>query len=734
MSDQTAIKNSTDQYEEKSKEDPSLSIMGEKSNQESETIEQRPEEKQADSDIISSKVGVYICYCGGNISDHVDVERVRERMEKLSDVAVARTNMFMCSDPGQALIINDLKSGLVDRVVVASCAPSLHETTFRSAIERAGANPFIYEHANIREQVSWVHHGDPATEKAAILVAAATAKAKLLKPLQPVRVDAKKHTTVIGGGIAGMTAALSIADRSIDVVLIEKESRLGGELNSLDRLAPTGEIAEEIIETLTRKIDAHERITVFTSCEVTNVEGYVGNFTLSLKNSRESQANLTPDSQLMVSVTEQALKQANLTPDSQLMVSVTEQALKQTNRTPDSQPANDKAAKRDNDTQSLTLETGAIVISTGSHTYTPYSGEFGHGTYGQVITLRDLIANLKGNPAVRVTPEMRNHDNRANRSRFNQEEFTYNGRKIRSIAMIHCVGSRQIPGIHQPGSSGTLNEYCSRTCCSAMLNAALTIRQAFPGTAVFEMYRDIRTYGRGEEELYNSAAENKVIFMRFEAGLEPEVKKMADRNSGRNSDTPDFPLQVTIQDTLTFGETLDVPVDLVVLATGVEPNDLTSLVKTMKLPVGSDGFLLEVHPKLRPVEFPVAGIFLAGTCQAPMSAGEACNAAGAAAAKVSALLSRGFIELPPFVAQVDEKRCNGCGACVEACIKEGALNLVDARKGDGRVKIARVTPALCLGCGACVALCPENAIDLNGWSLKQYEKMVDAIVADGMAA
>jgi len=718
MSDQTAIKNSTDQYEQKSKEESALSIMGEKSNQEPEEIEQRPEEKsRADSDSISSKVGVYICYCGGNISDHVDVERVRERMEKLPDVSVARTNMFMCSDPGQELIINDLKSGIVDRVVVASCAPSLHETTFRSAIERAGANPFIYEHANIREQVSWVHHGDPATEKAAILVAAATAKAKLLKPLQPVRVDAKKHTTVIGGGISGMTAALSIADRSIDVVLIEKESRLGGELNSLHRLAPTGEIAAEIIETLTRKIDAHERIKVLTGCEVANVEGYVGNFTISLKNSRESQANLTPDSQLMVRVTEQALKQ--------------------TNRTPDSQSANDKAAQRDNDTQFLTLETGSIVISTGSHTYTPYSGEFGHGTYGQVITLQDLIAHLKDNPAVKVNPSNKNCNNtdrNPTRSQLNQEKFTYNGRKIRSIAMIHCVGSRQIPGIHQPGSRGTLNEYCSRTCCSAMLNAALTIRQAFPGTAIFDMYRDIRTYGRGEEELYNSASENKVIFMRFEAGSEPEVKKIEKRDSERDSDTPDFPLQVTIQDTLTFGESLNVPVDLVVLATGVEPNDLTSLVKAMKIPVGSDGFLLEVHPKLRPVEFPVAGIFLAGTCQAPMSAGEASNAAGAAAAKVSALLSRGFIELPPFVAQVDEKRCNGCGACVEACIKEGALNLVDAIKGERTVKIARVTPAVCLGCGACVALCPENAIDLNGWSLKQYEKMVDAIVADGMAA
>lgn len=665
MSDQTAIENS---------------------NSGSENIDHATEKRTPCSESGRSKVGVYICYCGGNISDHVDVEEVRERVAKLPDVAVSRTNMFMCSDPGQELIINDLKSGIVDRVVVASCAPSLHETTFRKAIERAGANPFIYEHANIREQVSWVHHGDPATDKAAILVAAATAKAKLLKPLEPVRVEAKKHTTVIGGGISGMTAALGIADRGIEVALIEKESKLGGQLNRLYRLAPTGESAAQIIETLTRKIHAHDKITVFTGCRIENVEGYVGNFTLSLKSSTDLHEQSMPDSRVN--------------------------------------------NKDENSTNNRALETGAIIMATGSKSYSTASGEFGHGTYEQVITLQDLISCLKEN----LTAAGRSGNAKAKA----KAEFTYNGRKIRSIAMIHCVGSRQIPGIHKPGISGVLNEYCSRTCCSAMLNASLTIRQAFPGTTVYEMYRDIRTYGRGEEELYNSAAENKVIFMRFEAGAEPEVKKnekkMEVMNNSGNSDNSNFPLQVTIQDTLTFGETFDVPVDLVVLAAGMEPDDVSSLVKAMKIPVGSDGFLLEVHPKLRPVEFPVAGIFLAGTCQSPMNAGEASNAAGAAAAKASALLSRGFIELPPFVAEVDEERCNGCGTCVEACIKDGALTLTEIEKGGQKVKIARVIPAVCLGCGACAAVCPESAIDLNGWSLKQYEKMVDAIVADGMAA
>ncbi|SLM28047.1 Fumarate reductase/succinate dehydrogenase flavoprotein domain protein [Desulfamplus magnetovallimortis] len=663
------------------------------------------------------KVGVYICYCGGNISDHVDVEAVRERMEKLPDVAISRTNMFMCSDPGQELIIEDLKNGLVDRVVVASCAPSLHETTFRSAIERAGANPFIYEHANIREQVSWVHHGDPATDKATTLVAAAAAKAGLLKPLEPVRVDAKKHTTVIGGGISGMTTALGIADKGIDVALIEKTSAPGGMLNRLDRLAPTGEYAADIIEKLTRKINAHKRITLHTDCDIVDVTGYVGNFVITIKNNRNTQKGAGSKTSELKNGAIKTGSIAKGTSETELHEAGT--------------------------TGAGVIETGAIVMATGSHTYIPVPGEFGYGRNKQVITLEELISQLK---KVNI-PE--------SSSKFSRELFTWNGRKIRSIAMIHCVGSRQIPGIHEPGSSGYLNEYCSRTCCSAMLNASVTIRKAFPGTTVYEMYRDIRTYGRGQEELYNRAAENKVIFMRFEAGAEPEVKTREELESdtsdnlrspasqafnGRRSGEPQFPLNVTVQDTLTFGETFDIPVDLVVLATGVEPNDVSSLVKAMKIPVGTDRFLLEVHPKLRPVEFPVAGIFLAGTCQAPMDAGEASNAAGAAAAKAAALLNKGYIELPPFVAEVNEERCTGCGSCVEACIKEGALNMVEIETSrnsgasDEKVKVARVTPAICLGCGACVAVCQDSAIDLNGWALKQYEKMVDAIVADGMAA
>jgi len=228
------------------------------------------------------------------------------------------------------------------------------------------------------------------------------------------------------------------------------------------------------------------------------------------------------------------------------------------------------------------------------------------------------------------------------------------------------------------------------------------------------------------KKLYDETSRNGVIFFRFEADDAPEVNQ--------NSDTTlDYPLCVRVRDVLTFGEEIEAPVDMVVLSTGIEPNTITDLIEKMKLPVGADRFLQEVHPKLRPVELPVSGILLAGTCQAPMDIGEACNAAGAAAAKAAAILGKGYVELDPFVAEVNLDRCNGCGDCVAACIRDGALCLIDMTSGQA-VKRAQVSPALCLGCGACVGVCPENAINIAGWTLSQYEAMVDRIVSDAVTA
>lgn len=627
------------------------------------------------------KIGVYVCHCGGNISDHVDVEVVRQKAEKIPGVVVARRNMFMCSDPGQALIAEDIKKGLVNRVVVASCAPSLHETTFRGTLARAGLNPYLYEHANIREQVSWVHDGEAATEKATRLVAAAVGKARNLQPLEPIKVKARRHAVVIGGGIAGLRAAKDLSSRGITVALIEKSPFLGGRTAQLNTVAPTGERAEDIITALTSEILNDSNISIHTCCEVIGFEGYVGSFSVKVRTapvlSEEDRDKLKrfEDSGRMIGA---FVPFVGVLP----------------------KPLPEKE-------EEFSLDTSVIVLATGFQPYRPRKDEYGYGEHKEVITLPEFIEKLAS-------------------AEQSGEVLRIDGREIRTLSMIHCVGSRHIPGIHEPDEDGKLNEYCSRTCCSATLYAANLVRKNFPKTRVFEFYRDIRTYGRGHEELYDEASKNNVVFLRFEPEDPPEVTS--------NGVSQAYPVQVKVKDTLTFGEEIEVPSDLVVLAVGMVPNDVSRLVEMMKLPIGDDRFLLEVHPKLRPVELSVAGILLAGTCQAPMDIGEACNAAGAAAVKASALLARGYVELDPFVAEVDFAKCKGTGACVEACLSEGALKLVEMEVDGQKIQRAQVVPALCMGCGACVAVCPENAINVKGWTLKQYEAMVDMIVDDELAA
>ncbi len=611
-----------------------------------------------------ARIGVYICHCGGNISDHVDVEKVAEAVRTIPGVEVSHTNMFMCSDPGQELIQEDIKKSGINRVVVASCAPALHELTFRGAISRAQMNPFLYEHANIREQDSWVHHGDSATAKAITLVAAAIAKARGLEKLEPIRVNAEHHTTIIGGGIAGLRAAVDLGKRGINVALIEKSPFLGGNASQLDKVFPTGEKAGDLIEYLAHAAMNDPNIAIYPCAEVTGFEGYIGNF--KLKVSRRAPGDETSSEMMEV------LKGA--TPGTYHPFA-------------GYYPSPVPSAPEE-----LELNTGVIIFATGFSIYQPKPDEFGYGSNKEVITLRELIRSMADNNAKGST-------------------LSFKGKEIRRVAMIHCVGSRQIPGIHEADANDYMNEYCSRTCCTATLQAALEIREQYPDTQVLDFYRDIRTYGHNQEDYYDRAAASQVLFFRYQ----PEESPVITRSTG------EYPLKISVRDTLTFNEEIEAGVDLVVLATGMQAAPITNLVEMMKLPVGADKFLQEVHPKLRPVEMANGGILLAGTCQAPMDINESCNAAQAAAAKAVALLGRGYVELDPFVAKVNTDKCQANGQCVAEC-PEDAIRIGNGGK-------AEVNPAKCTGCGMCVAVCPENAIDVQGWTLKQYEDMVDAIVA-----
>ena len=629
---------------------------------------------QKPDDSSPAKVGVYICHCGGNISDHVDVEQVEKAAARLPGVVVARRNTFMCSDPGQELIIKDIQEGKINRVVVASCAPALHETTFRGAIARAGMNPYLYDHANIREQVSWVHHGQGATTKATGLVAAAVAKASHLEPLEPIRVDAVKHATVVGGGVAGLKAALDLARMGIEVTLVERSPFLGGNAAALDRVFPTGDKAAELIGELARQVVEHPSIEVLTCTQVEKSQGYVGNFKLELLSSPpqgEDQQNL------------ERAAQAQAAPGDYVpLVGLL-------------------AAEPPSGTQTRQLETGAIVMATGFKHYTPYQGEYGYAEFPEVITLPDLIKLMAQDGG--------------------GGKLTVNGRTINSVAMIHCVGSRHIPGLVEPGEGRPINEHCSRVCCTATLQAAVELKEKYPELTVYDLFRDIRTYGRGHEDYYLEASRRGVLFIRYL----PEALPQVAAGGGEGA------LTVKVQDSLLGGEELELEVDLVVLAVGMEAGTDQKLVDMLKLSVGSDRFLLEVHPKLRPVEPAVNGVYLAGTCQAPMDITEAASAAGAAAVKAGALLNRGYVELQPFVAKVDADKCIGAGDCQKACLREGAIELVDDGSGG---KKAQINPALCIGCGVCVAACQQGAIEVAGWTLTQYQAMVEAITAEQWAS
>ncbi len=513
-----------------------------------------------------------------------------------------------------------------------------------------------------------MHHGPGATDKAATLVAAAVAKARNLEPLQPIRVNAWGHATVVGGGVAGLKAAGELSRRGLKVSLVEKTPFLGGNAAQLSRVFPTGDDAGELIEALAVQILKDGNVKILTCAEVTASEGYVGNFRLRVVRRPPNGGEVR-----------EQLARAATAGLNKFVPFVGLQPVEPPERE-----------------EIVTIETGSIILATGFQHYKPYRGEYGYGEFPEVITLSDLI---------RMTAQDREGGT-----------LRIGNREIRTVAMIHCVGSRQIPGVNEPPDGRRLNEYCSRVCCTATLQAAVELRTRYPKTVVYDLYRDIRTYGRGHEEIYLDAARKAVRFLRF-TPEKPPVVSPSDCRMGA--------LSITVADTLLGGEEVEIPVDLVVLAAGMEPGDTSSLVEMMKLPVGADGFLLEVHPKLRPVEVAASGILLAGTAQAPMDITEATSAASAAAVKGSAILSRGYVELDPFVARILPQRCTGCGECVGVCLREGALVMKEAEAGSA---MPEVNPALCKGCGVCVAACPEQAIEVCGWTLPQFEAMVDAIV------
>lgn len=659
------------------------------------------------------RIGVYTCYCGGNISKVVQCEQVAKAMGKLPNVAVSRTNMSLCSDAGQSMIEQDIRELGVNRVVIGACAPSLHEQTFRGTVMRAGLNPYLYQHMGLREQDSWVHHEDPegATEKAIRLMAAGIGKARLLKPLDNIRLGAEKHALVIGGGVAGLRAALEIARQGLTATVIEKSPFLGGRMAQLESLFPTDEPALPLLGDLINQVSAHPKITILTYAQVVGVSGYVGNFQITV---RQHSRGVNPEEaeSIMAACKQEVSDEFNYGLTQRKVIyqaypgcypSTPAVDWQHYNGTPIS--LNGTQVVLEDRIETIELKVGAIVLATGFDPYQPRHGEYGYDEIPEVITLPQLIRYLALHK--------------------NEKQLTWNNHQVRDVVMIQCVGSRQRENISESQSDGQVNNYCSRVCCTANLHMANELHKQFPDLNIFNLYQDIRTYGRGHEEYYHHAQENQVRFLLYHGDELPEVvaAPMDDTHS----------VLVRVKDYLTYGEELEVPADLVVLAVGMMPRQIDDLVQMLKVSRGNDRFLLEAHPKLRPVESAVNGVILAGTAQGPMNIQEAITAASAAAAKVSALLGKGFVELPPFVAAVDPEKCTGSGVCVQACEYDGAISLQSVLENGKEIRRAVVTPANCSGCGACVSACPTRAIDIQGWTLAQYEAMVDAIAMDEFA-
>jgi len=568
------------------------------------------------------RIGVYICHCGGNISDYVDVAAVRDALREDADVEVAETTMFACADGTQHEMIDDIRGKHLDGLVVASCSPKLHQVTFRGVSTRADLNPYAYTQVNIREQDSWAHTDDRegATAKAIGLVKAGVAKTRLSTPLKPLRIETVPATMVVGAGVAGLRAAIALADIGIAVTVVERAPHVGGWLGSLGPMFPHDRSGRDQIAELMAQIEARPTITVLTNAELVGKTGSFGNYTAKIR--------------LRTPTTEE-LRQ---------------------------------------------VEVGTFIIATGADVYAPEAGEFGYGIDG-VVTIAEFSARV---------------------DEAKGAQLTHHGRPVRSIAYVYCVGNRQAEG----------NTYCSKFCCTAAVHASIKVAHLDPSIRQFHLHRDVRAYGKFEL-LYNESRERGSLYMRFPDDTPPTVELM-----------PDKRLAVTLVDALTSSEPLTVPVDLVVLVTGMVPAENAGLSTLLKLPLGDDGFYNEIHPKLRPVETVVDGVMIAGACQGPKTAGEAVSGGLAAVTQSAGILLKGFAELDPLVATVDEAACTGCDACLASCPYDAISSYV-CDTGT----VATISAANCKGCGGCVPHCPEDAIDLLGYTDAQMRAAIEGLRA-----
>jgi heterodisulfide reductase subunit A len=572
------------------------------------------------------RIGVFVCHCGRNIGSVIDVERVAKTIEAEPGVVLATHTMFTCSDTSLSNIRAQITEHRLNRIVVASCTPRTHEPLFRETMREAGLNPYLFEMANIRDQCSWVHSASPATatQKATELVKMAVARSRLLSPLEPGTLAVDQKGLVIGGGLAGMTAALALANQGFKVHLVERTGRLGGHLHDIHHTLENPDVAGMTAH-LIRQVQENKNIDVYLGTDVAEVKGHIGEFHATLScNGQKSE-----------------------------------------------------------------VSAGAVIVATGAEK--AQTAKFLGGLSPKVTTQVDLEKQL-------------------------HEGHLPAG--LKNVVMIQCAGSRDEE-----------RPYCSRICCSMAVKNALAIKAKSPDTDVFVLYRDIRTYGF-REIYYKKAREAGVVFLRYTPEQAPVVSSMGVPPMHHRQDadaTKSGGLKVSVNSP-DFPEPIEIETGLVVLSTGIEADRTNNkrVSDMLKVPLNADGFYVEAHMKLRPVDFATEGIFLCGLAHAPKFIDETIAQARAAAARAATVLSKTQLDVSPQVSYVDQSKCISCMTCVHACPYGAPFCNTD---GKGQIEAAK-----CMGCGICASECPARAIQLNHFVTDQFRVMIRTLFAEGNGA
>ncbi|MEM2320429.1 MAG: CoB-CoM heterodisulfide reductase HdrA2 [Candidatus Bathyarchaeia archaeon] len=649
------------------------------------------------------RIGVFVCHCGLNIAGVVNVKEVTEYARTLPNVVFAIDNRYTCSDPGQEEIKEAIKKYNLNRVVVAACSPRMHEFTFRRTIAEVGLNPYLLEMANIREHCSWAHPSHPkeATEKAKELIKMAVAKAKLLAPLEPIKVPVTPTALVIGGGIAGMNAALELAEMGFKVYLLEKKESIGGHMAQLDKTFPTLDCSICIEGPKMVDVARHPNIEIISFVDLVKVEGYIGNFAVKIrKNPRYVLEDKCTGCGECVPVCpieypndwdmNLGVRKAISVPFPQavpLVYRINRDYCIECYKCVDACGPR-QAIDFDQKPEDIELKVGAIIVAAGYDIYIPEDGNlYGYGKYANVITSLEferliLAAGPTGGHVVRAS----------------------DGRKPKSVAFIQCVGSRDI----------NKYPYCSNFCCMYTLKHTVQLKEHYGDDVdVYVFYMDLRSHFKGYEEFYNRAREMGVNFIRG------RVSRIEEDPKTKN-------LIIYAEDTF-LGEPITLEAEMVVLATAAVPSKGSDeLARLLNIPRGTDGFFLESHPKLKPLDTPVDGIFLAGACQGPKDIPYSVAQGCGAAARAATILSKSHVTIEPIVAVVDPDKCRNtqvkCGICAMKC----PYGAIKAEPG----KPAVVTPAMCHGCGTCVAECPTDAITQRHFTDAQILAQIDAALEE----